>query len=95
MNGGAGDDTLVNHSTGIVTMTGGGGSDFFQIRAGAHATITDFVAGDDHIHLIGVAPAAVQVTAAGGTTQIDLGGGASVQLLGVSLTASQIDLLFG
>ncbi len=95
VNGGAGDDILGDHSTGNVVLTGGSGSDFFQFLAGAHATITDFVAGDDHIHLIGVAPAAVHVTAAAGSTQIDLGAGASVQLLGVSLTAAQIDLLLG
>jgi len=89
--GGAGNDRLVDNSTGLVTLTGGTGNDVFEIKAGAIATITDFALGQDKLHLVGVAPAAVNATVSGGSTIVTLGGGATVTLLGVSLTEAQID----
>jgi beta-glucanase (GH16 family) len=91
---GTGNDDFVDKSTGSLTLTGGGGSDVFEFLAGAHATITDFQAGQDSIVLHGLTASQIQVTASQGNTFIALGNGSQVELAGVSLTASQIHLVY-
>ena len=91
---GTGSDDLVDHSTGTVSLTGGGGSDLFEFFAGAHATVTDFHAGQDSILLHGVSPGQVQVSTSAGSTLIALGGGATVQLAGVALTAQSLNIVY-
>jgi beta-glucanase (GH16 family) len=91
---GSGGDDLVDNSTGPVTMTGGGGKDIFEFLAGAHATVTDFQAGQDSIILKGTSASQVQVVTGASSTLIDLGGGSSIQLSGVSLTANQLNLVY-
>jgi hypothetical protein len=93
--GGRGNDTLAIHSTGEIKLTGGSGADAFVFGKNADATVTDFVAGVDHVQLIGVGLANVHTSWAGADTLIDLGGGASVRLVGVALTQSQINIHFG
>jgi len=94
IDGGAGDDRINVDTTGKVTVTGGAGADVFAFIAGAHATITDFNASLDRIELKGVSASAVQVTASGTSTLVDLGGGASITLVGVSLPAASVNLSF-
>jgi Ca2+-binding RTX toxin-like protein len=77
-----------------VSLTGGGGSDVFESLAGAHATITDFQAGQDSIVLHGLAASQIQVTASQGNTFLALGNGSQVELAGVSLTTSQIHMIY-
>ena len=52
--GGSGSDTFVA-GTGAATITSGGGADLIMVNAlttaGAHLTLTDFVAGVDHVRL--------------------------------------------
>ncbi len=94
IDGGAGDDRIDVNTTGNVTVTGGAGADIFAFIAGAHATITDFNASVDRLELKGVSASSVQVTASGNSTLVDLGGGASITLAGVSLPASGLNLAF-
>ena len=91
---GSGNDDIVDRSTGLVTMTGGAGDDLFEFFAGAHATVTDFQAGHDDLVLHGLSASQVQVTSAGGATLIDLGGGSTIRLAGVVLTAGSPDIVF-
>jgi beta-glucanase (GH16 family) len=91
---GGGNDDLADLSTGQLTMTGGGGKDLFEFLAGAHATVTDFQAGQDSIVLHGVSASQVQVVAGTGGTLINLGGGSSIQLAGVSLPSDAINLVY-
>ena len=91
---GTGNDDLVDSSTGKVTLTGGGGSDVFEFFAGAHATVTDFQAGQDSILLHGVSPGQVQVSNSAGSTLIALGGGATIQLAGVALSAQSLNIVY-
>jgi beta-glucanase (GH16 family) len=91
---GTGNDDFVDKSTGNLTLTGGGGSDIFEFLAGAHATVTDFQAGQDSIVLHGLGASQVSVTASGGNTFIALGNGAQVELAGVSLAASQLHMTY-
>src|SRR5262249_2686107 len=93
--GGTGSDVLVDYAAGTVTLTGGSGGDPFAFDKGVHATITDFVAGSDHVTLIGVTAAQVHVTHPGVDTLLDLGGVGSVRLTGVHLSTAQLDLHFG
>jgi hypothetical protein len=91
---GTGNDDFVDKSTGNVSLTGGGGSDVFEFLAGAHATITDFQAGQDSIVLHGLTASQIQVTASQGNTFLALGNGSQVELAGVSLTTSQIHMIY-
>jgi len=91
---GTGNDDFVDKSTGSLTLTGGGGSDVFEFLAGAHATITDFQVGQDSIVLHGLTASQVQVTASQGNTFIALGNGSQVELAGVSLTTSQLHMVY-
>jgi beta-glucanase (GH16 family) len=91
---GAGSDDLVDQSTGALSLTGGGGSDLFEFFAGAHATVTDFQAGQDSIVLHGVSPGQVQVSNSAGSTLIALGGGAQIQLAGVALSAGSLNIVY-
>ncbi len=94
IDGGAGDDRIEVGTHQSATLTGGAGADVFSFIAGAHATITDFNSAADRIELKGVSASSVQVTANGGSTLIDLGGGASITLSGVSLPASSLNLAY-
>lgn len=85
---GAGDDRIEVGAHQLATLTGGAGADIFSFIAGAHATITDFDASVDKIELKGVSASSVSVKAEGGSTLIDLGGGASIQLTGVTTPTS-------
>src|SRR5205814_867459 len=87
-------NNLVDQSTGKVSLTGGGGSDVFEFFAGAHATVSDFQAGQDSILLHGVSPGQVQVSTSAGSTLIALGGGATIQLAGVALTAQSLNIVY-
>ncbi len=89
---GTGNDDFIDKSTGSLTLTGGGGSDVFEFLAGAHATITDFQAGQDSIVLHGLTASQVQVTASQGNTFLALGNNSQVELAGVSLTTSQLHI---
>ena len=91
---GTGNDDFVDKSTGSLTLTGGGGSDVFEFLAGAHATVTDFQAGQDSIVLHGLTASQIKVTDTRGGTFIALGNNSQVQLAGVSLTASQLHVTF-
>ena len=91
---GTGNDDFIDKSSGIVTLTGGGGSDVFEFLASAHATITDFQAGQDSIVLHGLSASQISVTSSLGNTFIALGGGSQIELAGVSLTASQIHMVY-
>jgi len=91
---GAGNDDLVDNSSGSVGFTGGAGSDVFEFLAGAHATVTDYQSGQDSIVLHGVTASQVHVSAGASSTLIDLGGGSTVQLAGVSLQQSAIKLAY-
>jgi hypothetical protein len=91
---GAGNDDLVDASTGSVNLAGGAGSDVFEVLAGAHATIADFQSAQDRIVLHGVTASQVHVTASATSTLIDLGGGSSVQLAGVSLQQGALKLAY-
>ncbi|HLJ22093.1 MAG TPA: family 16 glycosylhydrolase, partial [Stellaceae bacterium] len=91
---GSGNDDFVDKSTGSLTLTGGGGSDIFEFLAGAHATITDFQAGQDSLILHGLTASQVSVTASQGNTFIALGTGSQVELAGVSLSANQIHMTY-
>jgi len=91
---GTGNDDLIDKSTGSLTLTGGGGTDVFEFLAGAHATITDFQAGQDTIMLHGLTASQISVTSSLGNTFIALGNGSQIELAGVSLTASQIHMTF-
>jgi hypothetical protein len=93
--GGSGADKMTDLSSGAATLSGGTGIDVFGFGPGAHATVTDFVAGTDSVQLIGVSAANVHTSLSGADTLIDLGGGASVRLVGVALTQSQINIHFG
>jgi Ca2+-binding RTX toxin-like protein len=90
---GTGNDDFIDQSTGKLTLTGGG-SDVFEFLAGAHATITDFQAGQDSIVLHGLTASQVQVTTSLGNTFIALGNGSQVELAGVSLATSQIHMVY-
>ena len=92
VNAGAGDDRIVIGSTGATTLTGGTGRDVFEIAAGAKATITDFVLGEDSLVFQGVPTTAIQVKPASNGTVLDLGNGSTVTLAGVSATASALGL---
>ena len=94
MNAGAGADRIIDQSTGALTLTGGADADVFEFMAGAHATITDFQAGIDSIVLRGVSASNVHVTSVGGNTLTDLGGGASVNLVGATLLAGSPSLSY-
>ncbi|MEX2451143.1 MAG: hypothetical protein WD407_09840 [Rhodospirillales bacterium] len=93
LDGGAGDDTI-SGGAGNDTLTGGAGNDTFIIQDGTgDEVITDFVAGtntDDVIDLSGVASlnSFVDVffatTDSGDGAVIDLGGGSTLTLQGVS-----------
>jgi len=91
---GTGNDDFVDKSTGSLTLTGGGGSDIFEFVAGAHATVTDFQAGQDSIVLHGLTSSQIQVTDSRGNTFINLGNNSQVELAGVSLTANQIHMTY-
>ncbi|HXP72968.1 MAG TPA: family 16 glycosylhydrolase [Stellaceae bacterium] len=91
---GTGNDDFIDKSTGSLTLTGGGGTDIFEFLAGAHATITDFQAGQDSIVLHGLTASQVQVTVSQGNTFIALGSGSQVELAGVSLTTSQLHMIY-
>lgn len=95
IDGGAGDDHLIDRSTGKATLTGGAGRDLFEFTAGVHATITDFLKGEDVIQLIGIPESQVAVSTVSGVTRIDLGGGAQIQLPGVTANAADLDMIFG
>ena len=85
---------LMPCTLGKATLTGGGGSDVFEFFAGAHATVTDFQAGQDSILLHGVSPGQVQVSNSAGSTLIALGGGATIQLAGVALSAQSLNIVY-
>jgi serralysin len=91
---GTGNDDFVDKSTGSLTLTGGGGSDVFEFLAGAHATITDFQAGQDGIVLPGLTASQIKVTDSHGNTYIALGNNSQVELAGVSLTTSQLHITY-
>lgn len=91
---GAGDDRVNVRSSGNVAIAGGAGKDVFSFIAGAHATITDFKAGEDRLEIAGVSASAVHVRASGGDTFVALNGQNAVVLSGVSLNGSQIGLAF-
>ena len=84
----------IDKSTGSLTLTGGGGTDVFEFLAGAHATITDFQAGQDTLMLHGLTASQISVTSSQGNTFIALGNGSQIELAGVSLAASQIHMTF-
>jgi Ca2+-binding RTX toxin-like protein len=90
---GTGNDDFVDKSTGNLTLTGGGGSDIFEFLAGAHATVTDYQAGDKLV-LHGLTAGQISVTASQGNTFIALGNGAQIELAGVSLAQNQINLIY-
>ena len=90
---GAGADRIVDNSTGAVTLTGGGGNDVFEFIAGAHATITDFQSGQDTVVLHGASASQTHVTSSGGSTLIDMGGGSSIHLAGVSVQPNALKLV--
>ncbi len=94
MVGGLGDDVLNDLSTGAVKLTGGAGADTFAFGAGVKATVTDFVAGTDSIELIGITAPQVNSAISGADTLIDIGGGASIRLIGVNLSPAQLDFHF-
>jgi beta-glucanase (GH16 family) len=90
---GTGNDDFVDNSTGVLKLTGGGGSDVFEFLAGAHATITDFQAGQDNIVLHGLTASQVHVSTSQGNTFITFGTG-QIELAGVALTARKIHTTF-
>ena len=90
---GTGNDDFVDKSSGALKLTGGGGSDVFEFLAGAHATITDFQAGQDSIVLHGLTASQVQVSTSLGNTFITFEGG-RIELAGVALTASQVHAIY-
>jgi hypothetical protein len=92
INAGGGNDRVNVRATGNVSVTGGAGSDVFSFIAGAHATISDFKAGEDRIEISGVSAANVRVRNDGTSTLIDLNGNSAVVLSGVALSASQLNL---
>ncbi|HEU0070470.1 MAG TPA: family 16 glycosylhydrolase [Alphaproteobacteria bacterium] len=96
VDGGAGDDRIAMRSRNVadVKLTGGSGRDVFSFIAGAHATITDFKAGEDRVELSGVSSANVKVRHNGVSTMIDLNGKNAVTLSGVTLNASQLNLSY-
>jgi len=91
---GSGNNDIVDQSTGTVGVALGAGSDVLEFLAGAHATVTNFNAATDTIRLHGLTASQVTVTASGGSTNIDLGGGASIHLAGVSLSAHPSQITF-
>jgi beta-glucanase (GH16 family) len=92
INAGAGNDRIVIGSTGITSVTGGAGNDIFEVTAGAKATITDFVAGQDSLVFNGIAASAVKVLTSGGNTVLDLGNGSAITLTGVSASEEALGL---
>ncbi|MBL4789710.1 MAG: hypothetical protein JKY60_11935 [Kordiimonadaceae bacterium] len=92
VDGGAGNDTLWGGG-GNDTFTGGSGADTFVFASGhGEDTVTDFNADEDILYLVNTATdftSTADVTAAAtaqnGGLLIDLGGGDSVYLAGVSL----------
>ena len=94
VNAGAGNDRIVTETSGSVTATGGSGRDVFEFLRSAHATITDFNASEDSIVVRGASASSVQVKTGGGYTMLDLGGGSSVTLAGVSLANSAINITY-
>ena len=95
LNGGIGNDRLVDKSSAAVTMTGGTGADVFEISAGTKAAIADFVAGTDQVKLIGISSSLVDASISGADTILTIGGGFSVKLIGVNLTEAQINPIYG
>lgn len=81
---GAGDDYIVDLSTGVVTLTGGTGNDLFQLGAGARATVTDFDAAYDRVVLTGVAAADMKMSVVNGNTVIDIAGPGLITLENVT-----------
>ena len=90
---GTGNDDFVDKSTGALKLTGGGGSDVFEFLAGAHATISDFRAGQDSIVLHGLTASQIHISTSEGNTFIAFSG-SQIELAGVALTASQIHTIF-
>ncbi len=81
--GGVAGDLLVA-GLGNQVMTGGAGADTFIFgKAGITATITDFVAGRDHIQFDHLGSGQPSIRASGANTTIDLGGD-HLTLLGVT-----------
>jgi hypothetical protein len=92
--GGGGDDVLRDLTSGALTLAGGAGIDTFHFSASGQSTVLDFETGIDKIELEGVTAGQVQATIVGADTVLDLGGVASVKLIGVQLTIGQIDPIF-
>ena len=88
--GEAGDDRFVIRSNGVVTLTGGGGADSYDLAAGNRVTVADFKIGEDSLSFDGVATSALKVRHAGGNTYIDIENVTAATLSGV--TASLADL---
>ncbi len=94
VNAGAGDDRIVNSTSGAMTLSGGAGKDVFEFIRSAHATISDFNAAEDSIVIRGGGMTPAQVKANGSNTLIDLGGGASITLAGVSSPVTGINIAY-
>lgn len=87
LNGGANDDRLTG-GAGDDTLTGGSGGDVFVIEAGSSDIVTDYNSDEgDSLDLTGpgVTLSSAVLSEAGGNTVIDIGGGESVTLTGVTL----------
>ncbi|HYC66700.1 MAG TPA: calcium-binding protein [Brevundimonas sp.] len=86
LDGGAGDD-LLHGGGGVDRMTGGAGADVFGFSAGGgRDVITDFVAGEDMIHLTGYG-SWVSIVQDGADALVNLSGTDSLRLLGVQASA--------
>ena len=94
VNLGTGNDTVIDKSTGSLTLTGGGGTDLFEFLAGAHATVNGFQAANDTLDLHGLSASQIKVMDSGGNTFIALGNHGQIELAGVSLSANQLHLSF-
>ncbi len=89
--GGAGNDRL-DGGAGNDLLWGGGGADAFVFRPMSGAdTIMDFVAGQDRIELVDIYESYQEFVDAGafslGGSTIDLGGGNTIALVGVQVSA--------
>lgn len=86
LNGGAGDDRLIG-GAGDDTLTGGSNGDVFVIEAGSSDIVTDYNSDEgDSLDLSGpgVTLSSAVISESGGNTVIDIGGGESVTLIGVT-----------
>lgn len=91
-NGGAGDDTFIIRSGGMVVLNGGAGVDRYDLAAGNNVTIADFRLGEDHVTLNGISSSSIKVRNASGNSYIDVNGVATATLAGVTVSAIDLGL---